>query len=158
MIINNSNNLFTQYSVQERKNNTGNTLKENMNDMIKKSLEEAYEYSEEEKQQLSASISTKLKSGAKLTQKELAYLQKYDPMLYVKIKMLQKKREILEQKLKNCKSKKEVNDIINVEISLIQKNDPDKELKLKSILDTVKEFKKTDHYKRLPETEKKADK
>ncbi len=158
MQINNSNILFSRYSKQDQLTNQEKKQKGNVNDTIKKYLEEAFDYSEEEEQQLNSSISVKLKTGARLTPKEIMYLQKKNPILYMKVMMLQKKREILEQKLKNCKSKKEVNDVIAREVSLIQKEDPDRDLKLKTVLDTEKEFKKTDYYKRLPETKKKQDK
>ncbi len=93
-----------------------------------------------------------------MTPREIIYLQKKNPMLYMKVIMMEKKREILEQRLKNCKSKKEVNDVITREVSLLQKDDPDKDIKLKVILDTVKDFKKTQYYKTLPEREKEREK
>ena len=119
-------------------------------DILRSSIREAFDYTEEKEQQLSNDISAKMKTGVKLTTEELIYLQRKNPMLYTKYLMLQKKKEILEKRLKNCKSKQEVNDVINQEISTLQKNDPDRELKLKVIKDTEKEYKQTGRYQHLP--------
>ncbi len=151
----NSSILLAQYTRTEQLTNREKMQKKDIKESIKKSLEQAFDYSEEEERQLKAGISLKLKTGAGLSPKEIRYLQKKNPMLYMKVMMLQNKREILERKLKSCKSKKEVNDVIAGELSLIRKNDPDRDLKLKVILDTDKKFKKTDYYKRLPDTEEK---
>lgn len=149
---------FPNYRTKEHTYNSDKKEKVDKNDLFRKSMEEVYDYNDEEKQQLNSSITAKMKSGAKLTQRELEYLRRTNPQMYLKIMMLQKKRELLEQKLKNCKSKKEVNEVIMFEMSLVRKTDPDRELKIKSIQDTEREFKKTMEYKRLPEVEKKLDK
>ncbi len=155
MQISNTNILFTGYQGNNILSGQEKKQAKSPNEMIKEAMDKALDYTEEEENQLNASISQKLKSGAKLTPEEIRYLQKKNPMLYMKILMLEKKREILERKLKNCKSKEEVNDILAREVSMINKDDPDKEMKLKSILNTEKEFKKTDYYKRLPDRQKK---
>lgn len=123
---------------------------DSVRDILRSSIREAFDYTEEKEQQLSNDISAKMKTGVKLTTEELIYLQRKNPMLYTKYLMLQKKKEILEKRLKNCKSKQEVNDVINQEISTLQKNDPDRELKLKVIKDTEKEYKQTGRYQHLP--------
>lgn len=151
-----SNIQFPNYRTKDRNYNS-EKKKSAKDELLKKSLESVFDYSDAEKQQLNSSISAKAKSGAKLTPREMQFLQKTNPMLYMKMMMLQKKREILEQKLKNCKSKKEVNDVITFEMNLVRDSDPDKELKIKSIQDMEKEFKKTQEYKQLPETVKKTD-
>lgn len=148
---------FPDYRAKGQNYDSDKNQKQLRNSFLKKSLGAAFDYTEEEKKQLNASIARKMKTGAKLTQKELAYLQKTNPVLYTKILMIQKRREMLEQKLKNCKSKEEVDDTIAFEMNSIQKNDPDKELKIKSIQDAEKEFKKTQEYKQLPQTDKEAE-
>ncbi len=120
-------------------------------DVLRSSIQEAFDYTEEKAQQLSNDISNKMKTGAKLTAEELIYLRRKDPILYMKYMMLQKKKEMLEKRLKNCKSKQEVNDVINQEVNILQKNDPDRGLKLKVIKDTEKEFKQTGRYRQLPD-------
>lgn len=147
---------FPSYKTKEENYNQKEKLIKN--DLFRKSMEDAYDFTDEEKSQLNSSIMTKMRTGAKFTQKELRYLQKTNPQLYMKILMIQKRREILEQKLKNCKSKKEVNDAITFELSSIRKSDPDKELKIRSIQDTEREFKKTTEYRRLPATNEGAEK
>ncbi len=149
---------FPNYKTKGQTYNSDKKEKLDKNDLFRKSMEDAYDFKDEEKQRLNSSIAAKMKTGAKLTKRELEYLKRTNPQMYMKIMMLQKKREILEQKLKNCKSKKEVNDVITFEMSLVRKTDPDKELKLKSIQDTEREFKKTMEYKRLPTINKKSDK
>ncbi len=137
----------------------GKKQTDSVKDTLRSSIREAFDYTEEKEQQLSNDISAKMKIGAKLTPEELIYLQRKNPMLYTKYLMLQKKKEILEKRLKNCKSKQEVNDVINQEISMLQKNDPDRELKLKVIKDTEKEYKQTGRYQHLPvKTEEKNSK
>ena len=151
--------------MQIKNSNTGNyrdavlygqdkSQTDSVKDTLRSSIREAFDYTEEKEQQLSNNISAKMKTGAKLTAEELIYLRRKNPILYTKYLMLQKKKEILEKRLKNCKSKQEVNDVINQEISMLQKNDPDRELKLKVIKDTEKEYKQTGRYQRLPDKEK----
>ncbi|WMJ87292.1 hypothetical protein [Anaerocolumna sp. MB42-C2] len=160
MQINNSGLLFKQYTKQDLyksdKKQAGNE-RDNINDSIKDKIADAFDYSEAEEQQLNAGINAKIQSGEKLSPKELLYLRKKNPILYTKMMMMDRKREILKQRLKTCKSKKEVNDVIAGEVGMIGKKDPDKELKLKTILNTEKEFKKTEHYKRLPAAPKEQD-
>ncbi len=156
MLINNLNLLFKQYTKQnlyQDKKQTGNK-----NDSIKDKIADAFDYSEAEERKLNASIAAKINSGEKLTPKELLYLQKKNPILYTKMMMMERKREMLKQRLKACRSKKEVNDVITGEVCLIGKKDPDKELKLKTIQNTEKEFKKTEYYKNLPDAKKGQDK
>lgn len=158
MQINNSNFGFTRYqgnkqlSVQDKKQ-----LKSS-NEIIKDAVDKAFDYTEEEESRLNESISYKLKTGAKLTPAEMRYIQKKNPVLYMKLLMMEKKKEMLKSRLKNCKSKKEVNDVINKEVSLIKKDDPDRDMKLKAIQEAEKEFKKTADYKRLPDMEKRKEK
>ena len=158
MKINNSGLLYSQYTKNNLRNNPDKKQTGNANDIIRDKINDAFDYSEEEELKLNASIAAKIKAGEKLTPKELLYLQRKNPILYTKMMMMERKREMLKQRLETCKSKKEVNDVIAGEVSLIGKDDPDKELKLKTIQNTEKEFKKTEYYKRLPAIEKEQDK
>ncbi|QHQ63067.1 hypothetical protein Ana3638_21700 [Anaerocolumna sedimenticola] len=104
MLINNLNLLFKQYTKQtlyKDKKQTGNK-----NDSIKDKIADAFDYSEAEERKLNASIAAKINSGEKLTPKELLYLQKKNPILYTKMMMMERKREMLKQRLKTCRSKK----------------------------------------------------
>jgi hypothetical protein len=148
--------LFSIYKSKDQNYTPQKKQKQDILNLFKNSVAKAFDFSEKEKKQLDESIAAKIKLGAKLTPKELQYLQKTNPKLYLKIMMIQKKKEALEQKLKNCNSKKEVNEVINTEINLIREKDPDKELKLRAIMDTAEEFKKSDYYNSLPETDSKS--
>ena len=50
----------------------------------------------------------KLKSGGKLTEEEIEYLQKHDPEALAKYREAQAEKKAYENELKNCKSKDEV--------------------------------------------------
>ena len=53
-------------------------------------------------------IKTKLKSGAKLGAADKAFLRKHAPELYRKVLALEKEREAYEERLKECKTRDEV--------------------------------------------------
>lgn len=72
-------------------------------------------------------------------------------MLFLKMQMLQRSKEMLKRRLKNCKSKEEVNNVMHNEINMIRKEDPDRDMKLKAVLKAEKEFKKSGDFRRLPE-------
>lgn len=54
------------------------------------------------------SIQLKLYSGKKLSSQEMEYLRKNDPQAYEKAKSIAAERKAYEEKLKNCKTKEEV--------------------------------------------------
>lgn len=60
---------------------------------------------------LSTQIRTKLATGKKLTKEEMEYLEKHDPQTYQKVKALEAEQKSYEKKLKNCKTKEEVQQV-----------------------------------------------
>lgn len=60
---------------------------------------------------LSSQIRTKLATGKKLTQEEMEYLEKHDPQTYQKVKAIEAEQKSYEKKLKNCKTKEEVQQV-----------------------------------------------
>lgn len=60
---------------------------------------------------LSSQIRTKLAAGKKLTQEEMEYLEKHDPQTYQKVKAIEAEQKSYEKKLKNCKTKEEVQQV-----------------------------------------------
>lgn len=102
-------------------------------------------------------IEAKLSSGAKLTAAELSYLRRNYPEMYIRALRIQHKRESVLRKLENCRSKKEVDEVITFELGAISKRDPDKALLIAAIKSVEKEFKETDQYRQLPEQESKKD-
>lgn len=94
---------------------TPNKTEQNSKDQAKSTLEmfrEAMEgtnfKSEEEKVAYEAKLNEKIKRGDKLSQREMSYLQRTNPIMYFRIKRVQVQRELLEKRLKQCRSKKEV--------------------------------------------------
>ena len=69
-------------------------------------------------------IYAKIQSGKKLTQDELAYLRRYDPVTYMKVARIQAQREALEAQLKCCKSKEEAQELYTDAVSRIPEDDP----------------------------------
>ncbi len=60
---------------------------------------------------LSSQIRTKLAAGKKLTQEEMDYLEKHDPQTYQQVKAIEAEQKSYEKKLKNCKTKEEVQQV-----------------------------------------------
>lgn len=115
------------------------------------------EETEAAKRKLEAKIMRKLESGKKLTTKELNFLRKNNPALYAKAMRVKIKREALEHRLENAKSKEEVMDIYGEAMASISKDDSAKKYLVAAVTDAVKEFKETRYYKNLPNTKEEAD-
>ncbi|BCJ94481.1 hypothetical protein acsn021_20500 [Anaerocolumna cellulosilytica] len=144
-------NKVEQKTNQTKQNGSG------INKAIKYSLDKLKEAmnpisfnSEEEKRAYEDKIIQKVNSGEKLTSQELSYLRQNNPEMYQKVVRLELKRKAVEQRLKNCKSKKEAEEVISNEISNVSDKDPDRALIIKVIENTVKEFKKSPEYQSLP--------
>lgn len=95
-------------------------------------------------------IEAKLKSGKKLTTDELNYLKIHNYSLYLIAMRIQNAKERLENQLKNCKSKEEVNDVVSIALSIGDK-DPDKEYMMAALNETIQKFRQNNQYARLPE-------
>ena len=108
------------------------------------------EMSEENRREMDARIMAKLKSGKKLSQKELDYLRRTNPILYAEAMRVQRMAEALEEQLKHAKSKEEVNQIFTTALSGISKNDPDREYLIASFNRISEEFRKSKAYNELP--------
>lgn len=135
------NNLYSSTKFEEQKK---------FLDKLKEGLESITFETEEQKSAYEGKIMSKINAGEKLTAQELNYLRRNNPELYQKVMRLEIKRKSLEQRLKNCKSKKEAAEIISNEIANVSKKDPDRELIIKVIEKTIKEFKKSAKYQSLP--------
>lgn len=112
---------------------------------------------ESAKQKLEARIYAKLQAGKPLTQKELQYLRQHNPMLYMQAVRVEQKRKSLENQLENANSKEEVQNIFHSAMASVSEDDPAKQYVVAAIQETVKEFKESYQYKKLPETEKQAE-
>lgn len=125
---------------------------------IKELLDPTAGMSEEESKEYEMRIIAKLKSGKKLTAKEMDYLKIHNPKLYITAMRVQRAREFLQTSLKKCKSKEEVNTVISMTLGGISDKDPDKEYIVAGLRDVIQKFKKSREYARLPETNKEVDK
>lgn len=125
---------------------------------ISELLSPACGMTEEEKQSYLSKIQAKLKSGKKLTSEEMRFLQAENPTLYQQAARVQAMRESLELRLKHSTSKQNANAIYTDALSMVSKDDPMKEYLIAAYDDAMKEFKKTDEYQSLPETDKDAEK
>ena len=109
--------------------------------------------SEEEREKFQAKIEYKIKSGSKLSQKEMNYLRKYNPYMYQQMVRVQQKREMLKQRLKNCRTKEEAHWVIGETFSSISDKDPVREAMVAAIQNVSIQFCSSETYKKLPDTE-----
>ena len=107
--------------------------------------------SEEDRAKMDARIMAKLKSGNKLSQKELDYLRKTNPIMYAHAMRVQRMAEAIEEQLKHAKSK-------SASLSGISKNDPDREYIYAAVNRISTEFHKSGAYEKLPNTVEEGDK
>ena len=114
--------------------------------------------SEEDRAKMDARIIAKLKSGNKLSQKELDYLRKTNPIMYAHAMRVQRMAEAIEEQLKHAKSKEEADSIISASLSGISKNDPDREYIYAAVNRISTEFHKSGAYEKLPNTVEEGDK
>ena len=114
--------------------------------------------SEEDRAKMDARIMAKLKSGNKLSQKELDYLRKTNPIMYAHAMRVQRMAEAVEEQLKHAKSKEEADSIISASLSGISKNDPDREYIYAAVNRISTEFHKSGAYEKLPNTVEEGDK
>ena len=121
---------------------------------ISELLSPACGMTDEEKEAYFAKIMAKLKSGKKLTPEEMRFLQAENPELYQQAARVQTMRESLENRLAHATSKEDAASIYTDALSHISDKDPMKEYLVAAYDDAMKEFKKSDVYESLPNTEK----
>jgi hypothetical protein len=146
-------------------NTKANTKSQNARSSLKAALDQHREDlrvsragDEEAEKRKAEKIGQKLHAGKKLTASEMDFLRRTNPEMYMKALRIQMKREMVENSLKNCKSKKEVEEVAGFQLGMINDKDPDREALINAVNDAVKEFKKTDKYKSLPQdSEEKRD-
>ena len=114
--------------------------------------------SEEDRAKMDSRIMAKLESGKKLSQKELDYLRKTNPIMYAHAMRVQRMAEAIEEQLKHAKSKEEADCIISASLSGISKNDPDREYIYAAVNRISTEFHKSGAYEKLPNTVEEGDK
>lgn len=109
--------------------------------------------SEEDRGAYEQKIRQKMQSGKKLTPEELNYLRVYQPELYRSALRVETARKILRTKLKNCKSKEEVDNVVSIQNEVLKamEGDPDREYMSAMVRHEVEAFKKSHAYAGLPQ-------
>ena len=108
--------------------------------------------SEADRAKMEARINAKLQSGKKLSQEEMEYLRRYNPIMYAHALRVQRMAEAVEEQLKHAKSKEEADRIITSALNGISKNDPDREYIFAAVNRVATEFHKSGAYDELPNT------
>ena len=93
----------------------------------------------------------KIQSGRKLTPDEMQYLRRYDPVTYLKVARIQAQREALENRLKNCKSKEEAQEVYTDTVARIPEDDPARKELMAAYDRAYEEFKESGEYGKLPD-------
>ncbi len=120
-------------------------------------IDPTYGMDEEESAAYMGRIMSKLKSGKNLTQEELNYLSLHNQQLYTTALRVKYQKEALKNRLKNCKSKEEAQEVIDNAIGGVNKEDPDREYLIAGFREVEKEFKKSGDYNRLPYRDEKSE-
>lgn len=132
-----------------------------VNQVIKRELESVCDpwkdMTQEEHSAYTNKLAAKLERGEPLNNKELNYLRIHAPELYLKAKRIQYKRQVLKQRLEQCRSKKEAQEVFSDMVSGISDKDPDKEALIRNYENVYQEFKKSSQYQGLPLEEKEED-
>lgn len=110
---------------------------------------------EKEQERKLKKIEAKLDAGEKLTAEEMRFLRSKDKGLYYRVLRVQIKRKRVEEKMKNCKSKKEVEEVQDMMLVSVPKNDIDKKWMISAIKKATEEFKETKEYRSLSEKDDK---
>lgn len=156
------NNLFKKYRKDYAENEDENTKLDTLSIglQLKEAVDSIFDpttgMSEEEKKKFVQKLYRKLESGKKLSADEMQYLRKNDPVTYAKAAKVQVLRESLKKQLKSATSKEKAADIYTQAMSRISEDDPAKKELMAAYDDVYKEFKKSNEYKVLPNTEKEA--
>ena len=97
-------------------------------------------------------IERKIKSGAKLSQKEMNYLKRYNPYMYQHMVRVQHKRESLKEQLKHCRTKEEAYRVMSTAFSSVSEEDPVREAMVAAVANVSEQYRSSDTYKKLPNT------
>ncbi len=143
------NNLYYKETPNKTEQSSKDQAKSTL-EMFREAMEGTNFKSEEEKMAYEAKLNEKIKRGDKLSEREMSYLQRTNPIMYFRVKRVQVQRELLETRLKQCRSKKEVEEAYHQATSMIHSKDPDKQLLVKAYDNVTREFKKTREYQALP--------
>ncbi len=134
------------------------TTAEELAQHILESVKITVKMSDEDRANMDAQIYAKIQAVKKLTQTEMEYLRKYNPVLYAHALRVQRMAEAIEEQLKHARSKQEADRIISSALGGISKNDPDRSYIVAALSRISAEFHKSGAYEKLPDTEEERDK
>ncbi len=109
--------------------------------------------SEEGRATFESKIQQKIKSGAKLSQKEMNYLRKYNPYMYQQMVRVQQRREALKEQLRHCRTKEEAQRVMSSAMTSISDKDPAREAMIAAVQNVNQQFRSSEAYRKLPNTE-----
>lgn len=136
---------------------SGQYVSNQLTDVVRRLKEQSTMANKEDDSKMMEKIQAKIKSGKLLTSKEETYLKEHNPELYQQYLRIRRMAEALEHQLEKADSKEEVNDIIFHALNGISDKDPYKAAIVAAMDEVIKEFKKSDGYKNLPENEEKIE-
>ncbi|SFH52209.1 hypothetical protein SAMN04487830_10137 [Pseudobutyrivibrio sp. OR37] len=136
---------------------SGQYVSNQLTDVVRRLKEQSTMANKEDDPKMMEKIQAKIKSGKKLTSREESYLKQHNQELYMQYLRIRRMAEALEHQLENANSKEEVNDIIFHAMNGISDKDPYKAAIVAAMDEVIKEFKKSDGYKNLPENEEKIE-
>lgn len=104
----------------------------------------------ETKEAYASRVYAKARSGQRLTPDEMNFLARTNPELYRKVLRAQMMRRELENRLKNCRSKKEAQEVFAAAVESISEKDPDRDMIIQALNQAFREFKESGAYQELP--------
>jgi hypothetical protein len=149
----NTNTIFGQTTSAQQEKKTIRSEADLATYLMEKINDDSDSMSDEDKEKMRARIEAKLKSGKKLSAKEVRFLQETDPQLYMQYQRIRAMADSMASQLKSAKTKQQANDIITSSMSSVSDKDPYKEYVLAAMSETAKEFKKSSYYNRLPDND-----
>lgn len=111
---------------------------------------------EEQQKQYEEKIMAKLKSGRRLTPKEMNYLRVHNPQMYEIARRVELARQALRERLKHCKSKEEVQQTLSIQMEMVkamdEAGDPAAEYMAAMVDHEAKTFRESEQYQKLPQS------
>lgn len=109
--------------------------------------------SEEERQEFENKIQQKIKNGAKLSAKEMAYIRRTNPYIYQQVVRVQQRREALKEQLRHCRTKEEAQQVMSNAMTSISDKDPARDAMIAAVQNVSQQFRDSEAYQKLPDTE-----
>lgn len=153
-------NRFSNYRINNEKTSEKPLDKATIGAALKDVVDSIFDpttgMSDEEKEKFIEKLHKKIKNGDELSADEMQYLRINEPLTYAKMAKVQMQRKCLETQLNSCKSKEEAHDKYIQAMSRISEDDPARAETIAAYNNVYDEFKESEEYKKLPNTDKEA--